>query len=114
MRDSINLGESITVWANGEEVLEYRDLLELLRQPGNLEYTIRVKDRDIQFTVRGPDSWKFQGLRSSESRVGGFGLNWSSGSYMGPVEVDFVLRDIIVGRHGSVGEWVGLRTRDNL
>ena len=108
---SLDLGTSVTAWWDGKELSDYAALVSELLETNDEEYTISPNGTNgVKFSVRGPYRWSWKGLDTS-----GGSIRWSDDSYMGPVEVDFVVRDLIEARHGSVGEWVGLRkTRDQL
>ena len=117
------LGKSVTLWANGEELGKYDNFLSRVRKLKPREFTVKVNGKAAEFKLRGPLTWKYRGLHAKVAWPGvdfghgheDLGYMWSDDSYIGPVEVDFVVRDLIEARHGSVGEWVGLRkTRDQL
>ena len=117
------LGKSVTLWANGEEIDKHDNFLSRARELKPREYVVKVNGKAAEFKLRGPQAWSYKGLYAEKAWQGvhrGVGhddvlYDWSDDSYIGPMEVDFVVRDLIVARHGSVGEWVGLRkTRDQL
>ena len=104
----ITLGESANIVLNGEEIGEYDGILQKLKSIPNRIFLVGPDIGNVQFKVKGPNKWSYRGLRKfRKSNNRSYGLLWEKGSHMGPMEVEFVVADMVRARHGSVGEWVG-------
>ena len=103
----------------GKEISDYTELISKVRKAASeksvLEYVVVSKRNGgrVPFTVRGPISWSYKDARLESGSIwDGHAwsgrISWSEGSYMGPIHVDFVLRDLLTAKHGNIEEWVGL------
>lgn len=116
---------NLMVDLNGQAVDAYVGIWRKIRAAyeadGKVSFTIELHsgDRRFQFDVEGPRNWSWSDLGIAggkhHTNVVYIRLDWDEESFAGPIATEFVLRDLVYVRHGSEGNWVGLRAKeDNL